>query len=121
MGVQYSIAFRHTNARVANQIWVQNNRDDFYRWLYGDEMNYGPIAPSRSKGYDGKFVDRTVTMLRRITGRDRLLDHAPVLQRSIMLRNPYVDSLSEEGMDFNRELRRVGYGYTVDRKKLRLQ
>jgi len=38
---------------------------------------------------------RTSSMLRRITGRDRLLDHAPVLQRSIMLRNPYVDSLSE--------------------------
>jgi phosphoenolpyruvate carboxylase len=38
---------------------------------------------------------RTVAMLRRITGRDRLLDDAPVLQRSIALRNPYVDSLSE--------------------------
>ena len=34
-------------------------------------------------------------MLRRVTGRDRLLDEAPVLQRSIALRNPYVDSLSE--------------------------
>ena len=34
-------------------------------------------------------------MLRRVTGRDRLLDDAPVLQRSIALRNPYVDSLSE--------------------------
>ena len=29
------------------------------------------------------------------TGRDRLLDGAPVLQRSIALRNPYVDALSE--------------------------
>ena len=38
---------------------------------------------------------RTSAMLRRITGRTRLLDHAPVLQRSITLRNPYVDSLSE--------------------------
>ena len=32
---------------------------------------------------------------RRVTGRERLLDDAPVLQRSIALRNPYVDSLSE--------------------------
>ena len=31
----------------------------------------------------------------RVTGRERLLDGAPVLQRSIALRNPYVDSLSE--------------------------
>ncbi len=38
---------------------------------------------------------RTVSMLRRVTGRTRLLDEAPVLQRSIVLRNPYVDSLSE--------------------------
>ena len=38
---------------------------------------------------------RTAAMLRRITGRDRLLDDAPVLQRSIALRNPYVNSLSE--------------------------
>ncbi len=38
---------------------------------------------------------RTVALLLRVTGRDRLLDGAPVLQRSIGLRNPYVDSLSE--------------------------
>jgi phosphoenolpyruvate carboxylase len=38
---------------------------------------------------------RTVALLRRVTGRERLLDGAPVLQRSIVLRNPYVDSLSE--------------------------
>ena len=38
---------------------------------------------------------RTVALLRRVTGRQRLLDAAPVLQRSIALRNPYVDSLSE--------------------------
>ena len=38
---------------------------------------------------------RTVTLLLRVTGRERLLDGAPVLQRSIELRNPYVDSLSE--------------------------
>ena len=30
-----------------------------------------------------------------MTGRDRLLDGAPVLQRSVALRNPYVDALSE--------------------------
>ncbi|MBA2373228.1 MAG: phosphoenolpyruvate carboxylase [Chloroflexi bacterium] len=38
---------------------------------------------------------RTVGLLLRVTGRDRLLDGSPVLQRSIALRNPYVDSLSE--------------------------
>jgi phosphoenolpyruvate carboxylase len=38
---------------------------------------------------------RTVALLLAVTGRHRLLDGAPVLQRSIALRNPYVDSLSE--------------------------
>ena len=38
---------------------------------------------------------RTVGLLARVTGRERLLDGAPVLQRSVALRNPYVDSLSE--------------------------
>jgi phosphoenolpyruvate carboxylase len=38
---------------------------------------------------------RTVALLLAVTGRQRLLDGAPVLQRSIALRNPYVDSLSE--------------------------
>ncbi len=38
---------------------------------------------------------RTVACIARVTGRERLLDGAPVLQRSVALRNPYVDSLSE--------------------------
>jgi len=38
---------------------------------------------------------RTVGLLLRVTGRDHLLDGAPVLQRAIALRNPYVDALSE--------------------------
>ena len=38
---------------------------------------------------------RTVALVGRLTGHDRLLDGSPVLQRSITLRNPYVDSLSE--------------------------
>ncbi|HEV8516813.1 MAG TPA: phosphoenolpyruvate carboxylase [Candidatus Limnocylindrales bacterium] len=38
---------------------------------------------------------RSVDELLAVTGRTRLLDASPVLQRSIELRNPYVDSLSE--------------------------
>ena len=38
--------------------------------------------------------DRTVGVLRRIAGFERLLDRSPVLRRSIDLRNPYVDALS---------------------------
>ena len=48
---------------------------------------------------------RTVNWLLRITGRERLLDGAPVLQRSIGLRNPYVDALSEVQVRLLRRLR----------------
>ena len=48
---------------------------------------------------------RTVALLLRVTGRERLLDGAPVLQRSIGLRNPYVDSLSELQVRLLRRLR----------------
>ena len=43
MGVQYYIAFRHTDSRVMEQIWTQNDRQSFYEWLYGPEMVYGPV------------------------------------------------------------------------------
>jgi phosphoenolpyruvate carboxylase len=38
--------------------------------------------------------ERTVGWVLRVAGHDRLLDDMPVLQRSIRLRNPYVDPLS---------------------------
>ena len=50
---------------------------------------------------------RTVSLLLRVTGRERLLDGAPVLQRSIGLRNPYVDSLSELQVRWLARLRRM--------------
>ena len=52
----------------------------------GDERRWATIEAEH---------ERAVRLLMRVTGRDRLLDDAPVLQRSITLRNPYVDSLSE--------------------------
>ena len=42
-----------------------------------------------------------------LSGRDRLLDGLPVLQRSIELRNPYVDSLSELQVRLLARLRRL--------------
>ena len=37
----------------------------------------------------------TLELLLSVTGRARLLDRTPTIQRSVALRNPYVDSLSE--------------------------
>jgi phosphoenolpyruvate carboxylase len=53
-----------------------------------------PDGPRLWQCIDEEF-QRSVRLLLRVTGRERLLDGLPVLQRSIVLRNPYVDSLSE--------------------------
>jgi hypothetical protein len=120
MGVQYYIAFRHTDSRVANQIWAQNDRESFYRWLYGDEMKYGPIGQvTFEQVCDGAFVGRKAVEGKAY--RNLKLYEAPYVPETLQFYTiPGVDRLSEAGMDFNRELRRVGYGYVVDRKKLRL-
>jgi phosphoenolpyruvate carboxylase len=58
-------------------------------------------ALARAPGDDARWAAieteyrRTVSLLARVTGREHLLDGSPVLQRSVALRNPYVDSLSE--------------------------
>jgi phosphoenolpyruvate carboxylase len=60
---------------------------------------YADLAPrpyaDRIWGLITTEYERTVAAVLRISGRERLLDAAPALQRSITLRNPYVDSLSE--------------------------
>jgi len=49
---------------------------------------------------------RTCDLLLRVVGRARLLDGAPMLQRTIALRTPYVDTLSELQVRLLAELRR---------------
>jgi len=121
MGVQYYIAFRHTESRVAEEIWVQNNREDFYAWLYGDDITFGPIGSvTFKKVYDYKFLKRKALQGKRYEGLK--LHEAPCEPEYLQFYTiKGVDSLSREGVDFNRELRRVGTGYTIDRKKLFLE
>ena len=75
----------------------------------GIGRRYASLA--RSIGADARWAmieaeyHRTVAWLLRVTNRDRLLDGAPVLQRSIGLRNPYVDALSEVQVRLLRRLR----------------
>jgi len=54
----------------------------------------GPSAADIANQIHSEF-ELTVNEVLAVTGHRRLLDNMPVLQRSIELRNPYVDSLSE--------------------------
>ena len=120
MGVQYYIAFKG-KSRVADKIWAQNNRKDFYDWLYGDEIVYGEPGEVIVKApYECEFVGRKAKL-------------GPRHQNVKLYESPYepeylqfytingVEATTSAGYDFNRELRRVGYGYEVDRKTLRLE
>ncbi len=120
MGVQYYIAFRHTNQRVAKQIWSQNNRKDYYDWLYADEMNYGPLGEvTFDEVCEGRFVKRKAKEGK--TWKNLGLYEAPYQPETVQFyKIKGVDSLSAQGMEFNRELRRVGYGYEIDRSMLGL-
>ncbi|HEX5825169.1 MAG TPA: phosphoenolpyruvate carboxylase [Candidatus Limnocylindrales bacterium] len=60
---------------------------------------------------------RTAAWLRRLTGRDRLLDDQPELRRRLGLRDPYVDSLSEMQVTLLARLRACG---PVDPQRERL-
>jgi len=121
MGVQYYIAFRHTDSRVMEQIWAQNDRQAFYQWLYGDEMVYGPVNEVVIKdGCEGKFVGRKAREGKGFT--NLKVYEAPYEPETVQMYTINgVDAFSRAGMDFNRELRRVGHGYTIDRKLLKLE
>jgi hypothetical protein len=121
MGVQYYVAFRHTKSRVAKEIWAQNNRKDFYEWMYGDEMNYGPIEKvSFPEVCTGKFVNDKAREGKFYQG--LTLYEAPYQPEALQFyKIKGIESLSEAGMEFNREMRRVGHGYQVDRAKLQLK
>jgi phosphoenolpyruvate carboxylase len=64
--------------------------------------------------------ERTCEWVVRVTGLDQLLDNTPVLQRSIRLRNPYVDPLSYIQVALLRRLREMpaGDGHDAERQAL---
>jgi len=120
MGVQYYIAFKG-KSRVADKIWAQNDRKDFYDWLYGDEIVYG--APGEvivKQPYECEFVGRKAKLGPR--HKNVKLYEAPYEPEYLQFYTINgVKATTSAGYDFNRELRRVGYGYPIDRKILRLE
>ena len=120
MGVQYYIAFQ-AKKRVANLLWAQNDRKDFYDWMYGDEIIYGPPGEVVVKeAYECKFIKREAKQGRRYA--NLKLYEAPYEPEYLQFYTiKGVEATTPKGYDFNRELRRVGYGYQVDRKTLLLE
>jgi phosphoenolpyruvate carboxylase len=72
-----------------------------YDSLAGDELR----APGESIRRE---FDLTVTQLLRLRGSARLLDSDPTLQRSIQLRNPYIDPMHLMQVDLLQRWRKSG-------------
>jgi phosphoenolpyruvate carboxylase len=76
---------------------------------------YADLAPSPEIGgaifgLISDEYDRTRRMVCQVAQIERLLDNSPVLQRSIALRNPYVDPLSYVQIELLRRLRAAPEG-----------
>ncbi len=72
--------------------------------LYADLVPDRALAATIFERLRGEY-QRTVEAVRAITGHDELMDDDPVIQRSIQLRNPYVDPLNYIQVDVLRRLR----------------
>jgi phosphoenolpyruvate carboxylase len=79
-----------------------------YLELVGDDRLWEPIRAEH---------ERTTAAVLEITESQELLDRQPVLQRSIRLRNPYVDPLNALQVEFLRRYRGAGDG--GERERLR--
>lgn len=77
--------------------------------MYIAEIYAGLVDDSQVRGEVWALLrseyDRTVEWVLRVTNTGRLLDNQPVLQRSIELRNPYVDPISYLQVELLRRLR----------------
>jgi hypothetical protein len=123
MGLKYYLAYKcageHDRDPVG--ILVQNTREDFYPWLYGPDFTFNSDGTVTFKEImDARFVGRKA--LDGKTYKNISLYEAEYPEEAIQfyLLNKARFS-SNAGFEFNRELRRVGYGYKPDLKKLFLK
>lgn len=118
MGVQYYLAYRsdeHTPIRA----YAPNRREPFYRWLYGSNIELGPVGEARLKSAP---VCRFVGLRKAEVA--RVLEDVPLYEAAYEPESIQFYALkpaavtSDAGFRFNRELRKVGHGHVTDRKLL---
>jgi phosphoenolpyruvate carboxylase len=78
---------------IDNAQMILSKADMTIARLYADLVEDQALA---GRVYDriAQEYERTVEVILQMTGREKLLDNAPILKRSIQQRNPYVDPLS---------------------------
>src|SRR6185295_12788980 len=100
---------------------VTNKREPFYRWIYGDNIEMGELGKAKLKEvpvcrYVGRKAQEAATLT------DVSLYEAPYAPEPMQFyRTKSVAFDSNPGYEFNRELRKVGAGHTIDRSELLLK
>jgi hypothetical protein len=120
MGVQYYVAYKCDTEHTPIRTYVTNKREPFYRWLYGNNVQLGQ---------PGAVTLRDVPVCRFV---GRKAEEANLLSNVALYEPPFepetiqfyklrpVPFDSTKGMEFNRELRKIGAGHTLDRTALLL-
>ena len=121
MGVQYYLAYKNTD-HTPVAAYVANKRTPFYEWMYGDNIDMAPVGQAKLKQVPiCRFVGLRKAEEARVATNVPLYEAewAPESIQFYTLKPAAFDS--DKGFEFNRELRKVGAGYTADRGKLFLR
>ncbi len=120
MGIKYYLAFAGKGHTPTNA-YAQNNRKDFYAWLYGDNVSYNPDDSAVIKDTQTcRFVGRKAKEARSFANQP--LYEAEYYPDQIQFYKLHPTSFqTPKGFTFNRELRRIGIGYDADMNKLYLK
>ena len=121
MGVQYYVAYKCDTEHTPVRTYVTNRRDAYYRWLYGANVELGPVGGTKIRDVP---VCRFVGLHKAEEAERRSnlpLYEAPFEPEAIQFyKTKRVPFDSDTGFELNRELRKVGAGHTTDRAKLLL-
>jgi hypothetical protein len=122
VGVQYYVAYKCDTEHTPIRTYVTNHREPYYRWLYGNNVQIGPV---------GQTTIRDVPVCRFVG--QRKAEEAQRLANVPLYEAPYepeamqfyktkpVPFDGEKGFELNREIRKIGHGHTTNRAKLLLE
>ena len=121
VGLKYYMAYKMAEPRDPIGIRCQNTREDYYNWMYGNEMKFetdGSVTfPTVS---DARFVGRKAFDGKTYKNLKLFEPEYPGDKLQFYLLKP-VNYQTNKGTEFNRELRKVGFGHKTDRAALFLQ
>ncbi len=120
MGVQYYLAFAG-KGHVPTNAYAQNNRKDFYTWLYADNISYNDddtavIKETLTCRFVGKKAKEAQSYQNQPLYEAKYQPEAIQFYRLLA-----ADFKSDKGFTFNHELRRIAVGNDTDSTKLFLQ